>query len=43
MLITIVNVFTVVLSVALIIVYLIYISYKILQDMDPEEAKFMRT
>lgn len=44
MLITIVNVLSVLLSIILVVAYLVYISYKLLQqNMDPEDAKFMRT
>lgn len=44
MLITIVNVLSVLLSIILVVAYIIYISYKLLhQKMDPEDAKFMRT
>ncbi|XP_022902921.2 kinesin-associated protein 3 [Onthophagus taurus] len=43
MLLVIINVLTVVLSIILVVAYIIYISIKLLQRMDPEDAKFMRT
>ncbi|KAF5288020.1 hypothetical protein FQA39_LY15549 [Lamprigera yunnana] len=43
MLITIINLLSVLLSIGLLLLYFIYIARKLFYDMDPENAKFLRT